>query len=64
HWNILPDAAKSNPFHFQFEGSHTFGINTTTGQIFVNYMGTHKYRLVMDDGSGVVSNWVTTTVVE
>lgn len=64
HWTILPEAAKNNPFHFQFEGSHTFGINTTTGQIFVNYMGTHKYRLVMDDGSGVVSNWVTTTVVE
>lgn len=63
-WTILPSAAASNPFHFEFEGSHSFGIDKTTGQIFVSYMGEHKYRLVMDDGSGVVSNWVTTTVVE
>lgn len=64
HWTILPEAAKDHPFHFEFEGSHTFGIDKKTGQIFVSYMGTHKYCLVMDDGSGVKSNWVTTNVVE
>ncbi|MBR5435717.1 MAG: Ig domain-containing protein [Muribaculaceae bacterium] len=62
-WTISPSAAANNPFHFEFEGSHSFGIDKTTGQIFVSYMGEHKYRLVMDDGSGVKSNWVTTNVV-
>lgn len=63
-WTISPEQAKNNPFHFEFEDSHTFGIDKATGRIFVNYMGVHKYRLVMDDGSGVVSNWVITRVVD
>ena len=64
HWNITPTAANINPFHFEFSTSNNFGIDKTTGQIYVNYMGTHRYRLVMDDGSGVTSNWVTTNVVD